>query len=390
MTRRDFAGTAALQAVESFRRRPNVLIVIADQWSGLAVGDGLITPALDSLGADGVRFRNAYCVSPLCPASRASLFTGRLPRDALSKDAPALGEIFGANGYDAGWFGKEGTGGVASRGCRGTPYRGDGSAGVGSELDPLFAREAIEFIRARPNRRFLAVLALLNPRDIAYAVPDDLARPLPGLPPNSWAAPPAAMPLPERARRAWTERQWRLYLAQYALLIENTDWLIGRVLEAVPAEDTIVLFTSDHGEQMGAHQLTGIGVFYEEAVRVPLALAWKGKIAAGQVNDTAAISALDVLPTLCDYAGVRVPDGLPGRSLRPLIEHRDRPRQYVLLDTPAGRALRTPVHKYMRFYGGAEFLFDLRTDPGETRDIAPEPAARTALEYHRGLLGAMR
>ena len=218
---------------------------------------------------------------------------------------------------------------------------------------------------------------------------------LPPPPANVDAPPPSSMPRGTRIQESWTEKDWRLYLATYYLLIENTDWLIGQLLDGVGVSglenDTLILFTADHGDQMGAHQLVGKGMFYEESMRVPFVISWKGMIEAGQADHDHLISGVDVLPTLCDYAGVRAPDGLPGRSIRPLLENATGPwRDYVVAETPEGRMIRSGSYKYLAYRrdGNPEFLFDLEADSGETESLAASPTARPALEKNRELLAA--
>jgi len=146
---------------------------------------------------------------------------------------------------------------------------------------------------------------------------------------------------------------------------------------------------SDHGEQVAAHHLVGKLVFYEEAARVPLLVSWKGVIRPGEVNRNELVSGVDVLPTLCDYAMVPVPEGLAGRSVRPLIERRQTSwREYLVSELFDGRMLRTESHKYLRFKRDetAEFFFDLRRDPGEESDLVSARENTAELERNRDLL----
>lgn len=450
VTRREFVvgmGALGATALTAERRptqrptqRPNILFIIGEQWSAaaanLAGSKGVLrTPAFDSLVASGVSFNNSYCSYPLCSPSRASLFTGRMPhetgvifniddeRDAVPHDMPALGSLFADAGYATGYFGKEHSGGVAYRGfqARGSiQFTGAGDLASGSVLDSVFARDAINFIQTRRSAPFLAVVSPINPHDINYTLPN---APIPGksivdisgafgshekylrgqdFPPLPANFNPEAEPLMchpflrkfHSIQLGWTERQWRLYLATYCLLIENTDWLVGRLLRALrdsgQEDNTLVVFTSDHGDQMTAHHLVGKGVFYEEAVRVPFVLSWRRSIKPGQANSRALVSGVDVLPTLCDYAGVRIPPGLAGRSVRPLVEHPGAQwREYLVSEIFDGRMLRMESHKYVlhqRDEGTAEFLFDLRNDPGETRNLVGDPASNSTLKQSRALL----
>jgi arylsulfatase A-like enzyme len=157
------------------------------------------------------------------------------------------------------------------------------------------------------------------------------------------------------------------------------------------ADDTIVIFTSDHGETLGDHGLIQKGCrFYEGLVRVPLIWRWPGHIKAGFVSD-ALVELMDKAPTILDFAGIDVPAHMQGRSLRPLLEgtatdesHRElvRCEYYDALDLPdASRAtmIRTDRHKLVVYHGhDLGELFDLDADPWEHRNLWDDPA-------HRGL-----
>jgi arylsulfatase A-like enzyme len=129
---------------------------------------------------------------------------------------------------------------------------------------------------------------------------------------------------------------------------------------------------------------------------VPFIARWPGSVPAGVVDREHLVSGIDVLPTLCDYAGVEFPE-VTGMSLRPLIDNPQAPgRPYLVAElcpdtkdlTMQGRMLRTARYKYVAFSRGRdpEMLFDLREDPGETRNLARDPARRGELERHRASL----
>lgn len=183
---------------------------------------------------------------------------------------------------------------------------------------------------------------------------------------------------------------WTLQAAYYAM-IKLVDDNVGRLLDALDdlglAEDTIVIFTSDHGETLGDHGLIQKGCrFYEGLVRVPLIWRWPGHIAAG-VRRTALVELLDKAPTILDLAGLPIPEHMQGRSLRPLVEdasapdrHRPfvRTEYYDALDLPDGsRAtmIRTDRYKLVVYHGhGLGELFDLEADPWEHNNLWDDPA----------------
>jgi len=187
-----------------------------------------------------------------------------------------------------------------------------------------------------------------------------------------------AAPYRRYIREQWDERRWRLHRWAYARLVERVDEQVGRVIQALDdaklTENTLVIFTSDHGDHDGSHKLEQKGTVYEEAARVPLLMRWPGQIEGGQVNRDALVSnGLDLVPTLCDLAGCAVPSDLRGQSVRPLLDRRASPtsfREALPLESAEGCAIVDRRFKYIRYHEGddAEQLMDLQEDPGETRN----------------------
>lgn len=202
-----------------------------------------------------------------------------------------------------------------------------------------------------------------------------------------------------RSSQSWTEDEWRLYRGAYRHFMGDVDRQIGIVLDALHQsgleEDTVVIFTSDHGDHDGEHRLTMKRSFYEAAVHVPLIVRWPGHIAAGAVDDTHLVNnCIDLLPTLCELAGVDPPEGLPGRSFKGLALG-DEPRawqdyqDFVVSETVTGRMLRSARYKYCVYHHereSEELLCDLQEDPLETRNLAGSPAHRRVVREHRQLL----
>jgi choline-sulfatase len=174
------------------------------------------------------------------------------------------------------------------------------------------------------------------------------------------------------------------------------DAQIGHVLDALEdaghAEDTLVIFSSDHGESLGQHGLVSKSVLYESAVRVPLLVSWPGHVPAGRVDETHLVSGIDVAPTICDYAGCEPPPLARGASLRPLLEREKDAepawRSYLVAESNTqGRMVRSARYKWITYEGDpVELLFDLEHDPLETRNLAKVEEHRAALEAHRAFL----
>lgn len=431
--------------VISAATQPNILFIMTDQQMvGELSCEGnpyVKTPAIDSLAARGVRFEKSYCTYPVCSPSRASLVTSRMPHEmkiysntddpGIPSSMVTMGDIFRAAGYQTAWAGKwhvpVAYPGFLS-GPRATipgfdvlPLEGPGhrsnkdtAPGLGS--DPVATAAAIKFLQQPHTKPFLLTVSILNPHDICEypKAPQHFPKPdpeavLPPLPANFSATKDEPSVLqtrhardlkPESEVAGWGEKEWRTYRWVYDRLTETADGLIGQVLDALEqsgqAENTIIVFTSDHGEMNGAHKLRTKMYLYEEAVAVPLIICLPGKSTQPLVVKSTHLvsSGLDILPTLCDYAGVKVPSdaAFEGLSLRPLIEQKPAAwRKYLVVEmggANAARMLRTDRYKYIVYATGEnpEQLFDLQADPGETNNLAGASASQAVLDEHRRLL----
>lgn len=421
------AGLAAAEA----GKRPNVLIVTTDQQrvdATSAFGNKwLKTPHMDSLAANGVYFTQSYCSYPLCSPSRASLHTSRMPHEIavdrnnlpIAPGIPLSGQAFRDAGYDTGYAGKWHLPEV---------YPADGIAGfevlnktsrkgkLARDVDDATMNAAIEFLKRGREKPFLLVVSFINPHDICLLAGEDspllqdvwkaygpqAGAEVPPLPANH--GPTAGQPagIGQRARHEdWDQDHWRRYRYAYYRMVEDVDRQLGRVLETLrdmkQEENTVVAFTSDHGEGLGSHSWTGKMMYYEEEAAVPLIVSWKGVTPAGRIDREHLVSTLDVLPTICDYAGIAGPAIMRGASLRAVIEKPDAAgHEFVVSEMAGGGAggfgrsfmVRTKQYKYMVFPGAerAEMLFDLPADPGEMKNLAGEAALAAELERHRGLL----
>lgn len=363
-------GAAAAGAGFLFLRprpRPNVLLVTIDTLRADRLGcygySKAATPVLDALAGRGVRFTTAIAHTPLTAPSHASILTGALPfshgvRDngsfVLPATATTLAEVFHAAGYrTAGFisgFPLDRRFGFArgfqlydDRLARGSDARRASYVERGAAQT---TRAAADWIRAAGSPWF-AWVHYFDPH-APYEPPPELA-----------------------ARFASS-----LYDGEVAAV----DRELGRVLAAVQGAPagTVVLVTADHGESLGEHGEATHGVFvYDSTLRVPWILAGP-QIPSGRVSAVVA-RGIDVAPTLLDYAGVRVPRGVLGRSLRPAAEGRE------MTDAPAYaeslfcrlslgwaelRAWRTARFKLID--APRPELYDLTSDPGETRDLSQE------------------
>lgn len=179
-------------------------------------------------------------------------------------------------------------------------------------------------------------------------------------------------------RANWTDNDWRMHRWAYARLTEKVDSLIGIVLKALErsevGDSTIVVFTSDHGDMDGSHKLDEKIAFYEEAARVPFIVSYPWLKEKGRVDTRHLVSnGLDLLPTICDLAGIQSPKGIQGLSLLPILEDgkaSNNWRDHIFMENEVGYCINTGRYKYTledKYNNGIREVFsDLAIDPGET------------------------
>jgi len=397
--------------------RPNILLVCTDQQFAGAMScagtDHIDTPAIDSLADRGVRFTESYCANPVCSPSRASMFSGepshrtgvRDNRQHFDEDVHdrTLGHLLSDAGYECSYAGKWHV-----------PYHnisGDhGFERIAGYNDHDVPEATEAFLRADHEDPFFLVSSFDNPHNICEwprgetlpwgnveVPPPEKCPPLPA----NFAIPPfepvsiddhrESMPMADA-----TPEEWRQYRYVYYRLVERVDRALAGILQTLEdeglAEETVVLFTSDHGDMNGAHRLHQKWVAYEESARVPLIVA--GPETADDCTDDRLIcNGYDLVPTLCDYAETDVPDGLRGYSLR-APARRDEPnewRDYLVTESTGkfeARMVRTPRYKYTVYEEGRprEQLFDMQEDRGEMVNLAVDDAHEEVLNRHRELL----
>lgn len=429
-TRRQFLGTAALgagailtaasshaQAAAPNAARPNILFILCDQLGLDAISahgsPDVHTPNIDRLVARGMTFIESHSTSPVCSPARSSLLTGRMPTETgvitndrpIHGSVPDLGQWLRQADYDTVYCGKwhlpHGYPAELA-GFRVLPV----GAAQGDLVDEVVARSCQAYLRNRDRSRpFVLVASYMQPHDICYwaikgrdLVPEELAFPLlegrlPELPPNHRSRPAAPAHLDRMAYKQFSDAQWRYYLYVYYRQVEMLDADVGRLLDAIEdsgeADNTVIVFTADHGDGRGRHQHVQKWYPYEEAVKTPLVFSWPGEIPEGVRDAEHLVSGVDMMGTLCDYAGVEPPRTTVGRNLRPLLEQRDAPwRDYLVFDTHiVGRTVRTAQYKYVRYEDDpVEQLFDMVADPWETVNLYQEARYADVVADHRKML----
>jgi len=403
--------------------RPNIVVVVAPHlMASVADSSGrhdVETPAIDDLHSSGTTFDRAYATASIREPSLASVLSGRMPHDLPVKHnrmavpgarRPAtLGRLFRDAGYDPAFVG-EWAFPVDDAG-RSTELADHGFEDLGSPDNP--ANAAQEFLSRDRSDPFLLVVSIDRLARIGAWMRgsplirgDDLHAPPADCPPltDNFEIPtgePTAIrpflaerPLVSGGMLDASRDDWRQYRYAYDRLVEAFDATLGRLVDELAADgsldNTVLAVTGLHGEGCGAHKLPLMVFLYEEIVRVPLVVHYPPETDSGNSSNRLVSTGLDLLPTLCDYAGVNQPDGLQGRSLRPLAagDEVDVWRSHVVSQTFIpfeGRAIRSDRYKYVVYGRGEnrEQLFDLAADPGEMVDLADNPDHRKALDAHR-------
>lgn len=419
--------------------RPNVLVFLTDDHAAWAAGcygnRELYTPHLDGLARDGMRATRAFTPNPVCSPARACFFTGRLPsqhgihdwlqesprspRDWLRNET-TLPQLLQGHGYRTGlvgkwhcgnshlpqpgfdyWFGYA-DGQYPHFGRHRFVENGQPVEWEGRQAEHL-ADRASAFIRQSDRRPFFLCVGMVDTHspfcdqpatwisryaDATFAdIPDETAH-TPG-----WIR--FGRPADEARRRRW--------LTQYYAAVSTLDQQVGRILGTLEAsgcaEDTLVIYTSDHGHMNGHHGLYTKGNatvpqnLLDESILVPLLTRWPGRIPAGQTLD-APVDHCDLFQTVLDAAGCMPPSGIhyPGSSYLRLLEGRSlawRDRQFC--EYGNARMIRTEDWKYLQrlaphhdLYG--DELYDLRSDPRETLNRIHDPeCAGTASELRAAI-----
>jgi iduronate 2-sulfatase len=449
-----FFGLSVLSATAA--GRPNVLLLVSDDLANTlgCYGHPIAkTPHLDALARRSVLFERAYCQFPHCNPSRASMLSGMRPNttrvtnnaDNLYDNLPGvmtLPHLFREHGYatarcgkvfhlgvptgqesmddPAAWdFGtpfrderpypkvRPSAVSVATGAKQGFPWK-ETTGGDDALCDGGFAKSAIEWLEQRdPAKPFLLAvgfhrphLPLVAPEAYYDLYPfDQVALP------NEPADDEADIPLPARNGSVpgyavtTTPDQRRAAIRGYLAAVSYMDAQAGRVLAALDrlqlADNTIVVFTGDHGWHLGEHGLWHKRSLFEESARVPFLVRVPGAKGNGQ-RAAGLVELLDVYPTLCDYAGLAPPKTIQGTNLRPMLDDptasiHDAAFTQARRGANAefwGRSVRTTRWRCTEWNEGSEGieLYDHDTDPYEFTNLASDPKHTAVLKQLRALL----
>lgn len=425
---------------------PNVLLLLSDEHSFRFFGhrepeqggEPVSTPTFDELAASSVEFTSAYCSMPLCTPSRLCLLTGREVQGAsawsnrshLKPELKTLPEVMSNAGYETALIGKMHLGGTRQfAGFDHRPY-GDLTGETGHQYDPPtecmdrgmemrsrtrdagesmipesmlqernVVEESLSWLREHRHQRtgqpwFLCAsfsrphFPLTAPRRyIEKYWPDRVPEPKVGYEGDTTDHPMTRGAIEGFRTEEISESEQMRGRAAYFASVSYLDEVIGDFLSLLNTngflENTIVIYTSDHGELAGEHGLWWKHTWHEAAVRVP----WIVQLPKHRSNDESSsrletpVSLTDLFPTVCGLVDLPVPEGLDGSDLsKPIIEEKEPDRGPVFTDNliprwgegTEFRMVRDGKYKYVRFRNAPEILIDLEADPHEQTNLADD------------------
>ena len=437
---------AARTVVAADLPRPNLVFILTDdlRWNTLGcMGDRLIqTPNIDRLAAHGVLFRNSFVATSICCVSRASIFTGQHERrhgignfkKPLSPEqwAATYPALLRQAGYRTGFVGKFGVGDAAAIKAKADAFdywRGlPGQAGE-YFIDPKdpththatarFGNQSLKFLRGcEPGKPFCLSLSFNaphardgKPREFQPDLRDEPLYASDTIPYPPTANEEYFKRLPDfvqhsECRRRWerrfaTDAMFQRTMRDYYRLVTGIDREVGRIIDELAAKkltgNTVIIFTSDNGWFAGDRQLADKWLMYEESIRVPL-IVFDPRLPEAQRGRTVDAITLntDFAPTLLEMAGQPMPSVMQGHSLVPLLsgqtpadwrteffyEH-----HYAPNIIPPSEGVRTERWSYIHWLPPnpeLEELYDLQSDPLESRNLAADPDQAAILKQLRG------
>jgi arylsulfatase A-like enzyme len=413
-----FVALAIVAAKAVAADQPNILFVIADQWRAQAFGfagdPNVQTPHLDALQRESIRCVNAVSAVPVCCPARASLLTGQRPLThgvilndvPLNPQAVTLAKVLASAGYDTGYIGK-------------WHLNGDGRAAfIPRERRQGFAYwKALECTHDYNHSCYYAdgpeklewpgYDAIAQTRDAQQYLHDHAQTNKPFLLFLSWGPPhnpyqtapqtdrekyrPRSLQLRPNVPKAESKKV-RVELAGYYANCTALDDCVGALLQTLRetglATNTLVVFTSDHGDQLGSQGAYNKQQPYDESIRVPLLLRWPQGLGATARSLDAPVSSEDLMPTLLGLCGVTIPKTVEGLDYSGYLHGGKNPSDNATLiacpapfgdwDRAAGgreyRGLRTTRYTYVRDLHGPWLLFDNQADPYQTNNLVSQSA----------------
>lgn len=418
--------------------RPNILFLLADDLRhdifGFAGHEICKTPNIDALAKESHVFENAFVTTAICMVSRASIFSGQyearheihdfrteFTEKAWAKTYPAL---LKDAGYHTGFIGKFGVGNKMTEARKTFDYW-KGFPGQGRFFDPnregnqhltaLQGDQSLEFLRTAPENKPWCLSVSFK----AVHCQDGAKRQFPPdkrdedlydgitIPPAPLSDEKYFKALHEPLQTSEARRRWEIRFSpelyqetmkDHYRLLNSIDRELGRMREELKTqgfdENTIVIFTSDHGFYLGERGLAGKWFAHEESIRIPLIIHDPRETEKPKEPITEMALNIDFAPTILSYAGLEAPDVMQGRSLIPLLKGTAKDwrddffyeHHFIPNRLPESEAVRTERWKYIHWLEpkpGVEELYDLKEDPMEVHNLADDPDHQAKLDEMR-------
>jgi len=404
-------------------KKPNILFLMTDQHSMRVLGSYgnqiIKTPNLDKLANEGVIFKSNYCQNPICLPSRASLITGKMPsslgifgNDGVLREKTTMATVFAAQGYEVAWLGKEHWGATNAEVGFGNlndkaheafkeKYRPLNKLrkdvgrlpqnayayklSEGEDYEALVTDHAIKFLEDNTMNNFFLGVSFKKPHFpfMCHQKYFDLYKDIVDMPevtPDMIEAlsinEKKTIEKYELDKMSSTEiKQAR---AMYYGMVTYIDEQFGRILDKLKElglrENTIIVYTSDHGEMAGEHGLWYKNSFLEASVAAPLIFSYPKTLPINKKINASSML-LDIFPTLCDLSDIGQPNDLEGTSLLPLMsgvenaDNSDRVAYSEMYRSSTGIMVRKGKWKYIRYNSEKEYLYDIDTDPREINNL---------------------
>lgn len=422
------SDASVIDSTEAGDNRPNIVLIMTDQHQAEALSIAgnlnLSTPNLDKLAKSGVRFENAYVTFPLCSPSRSSMFTGQMPHQLginsnvdkkLQSEvlSSGLARVLKDNGYDCAYGGKWHAPDVEIESHSGFEK-------ISEFGDLNLADNAIAYMKSKQDSYvpFFLVASFDNPHTICewarnqplpYGNIDPVpTNQTPHLPVNFNKAKdfPEALQIEQDADKLsyptqnYSEEDWRQYRYTYYRLIEKVDVEIGKIIDAIDdfglRENTVVIFTSDHGDGNASHGWNQKTALFQESIKVPFIIRDNMVQSSKRTFQSLVSTGLDLYPTILDYAGIEPSESFLGKTIRPLFlnEIPTVNHDFVVVETKfnsknsygtLGRTLVDQKYKYVLYSWGKnrEQFFDIQADPFEMVNLAGTEEYSTLIDTYR-------
>ena len=404
-------------------KKPNILFLMTDQHSMRVLGSYgnqiIKTPNLDKLANNGIIFKSNYCQNPICLPSRASLITGKMPsslgifgNDGVLREKTTMATVFSAQGYEVAWLGKEHWGATNAEVGFGNlndkaheafkeKYRPLNKLrkdvgrlpqnayayklSEGEDYEALVTDHAIKFLEDNTMNNFFLGVSFKKPHFpfMCHQKYFDLYKDIVDMPE---VTPEMIEALSINEKKTiekyeldkMSSTEIKQARAMYYGMVTYIDEQFGRILDKLKElglrENTIIVYTSDHGEMAGEHGLWYKNSFLEASATAPLIFSYPRALPVNKKINASSML-LDIFPTLCELSDISQPNDLEGKSLLPLMngdentDNTNRVAYSEMYRSSTGIMVRKGKWKYIRYNSEKDYLYDIDMDPEERNNL---------------------